>query len=290
MERERVTAVQSMPETYNEIVEHPDFRTRDLSALTMAIGAEPLYAAFPDRPWRAMSNGYGLTETFTLCTWAEPEETGGEFRTIHGRPLPGIDLKIVDGETGEELPTGQLGEIAVKGVTSMLGYYKGYAEEYLDRNGYFRTGDSGHLDEDGILHWGGRLTAMIKTGGANVSPVEIESKLSLWGRLKVATVVAVPHPRLDEAVVLCATCHDDDPVTSEEILDHLRSVLASYKVPKRVVFVDEHELSYTASQKVKLADACRVAARHIAADDADWAAHLQGAHAHLLAEPTGAVS
>ena len=107
MERERVTALQSMPETYNEIVEHPDFGTRDLSALTLAVGAEPLYAAIPDRPWRAQANGYGLTETFTLCTWAEPEETGGEFRTVHGRPLPGIDLRIVDGETGEELPTGR---------------------------------------------------------------------------------------------------------------------------------------------------------------------------------------
>ena len=290
MERERVTALQSMVETYNEIVEHPDFGTRDLSALTLAVGAEPLYAAIPDRPWRAQANGYGLTETFTLCTWAEPEETGGEFRTVHGRPLPGIDLKIVDGETGEELPTGQLGEIAVKGVTFMLGYYKSSPEEYLDRNGYFRTGDSGHLDEDGVLHWGGRLTAMIKTGGANVSPVEIESKLSLWGRLKVATVVPVPHPLLDEAVVVCAACHDDDPVSSEEVLAHLRSVLASYKVPKRVVFVDERELSYTATEKVKLDDACRVAAQHIAAEEPEWGAYLQDAHADLLAEPTGAVS
>lgn len=290
IERERVTALQSMPETYNEIVEHPDFRTRDLSTLTLAVGAEPLYAAIPDRPWRAQANGYGLTETFTLCTWAEPEETGGEFRTVHGRPLPGIDLKIVAGETGEELPTGELGEIAVKGVTSMLGYYKGYPEEYLDRNGYFRTGDSGHLDEDGVLHWGGRLTAMIKTGGANVSPVEIESKLSLWGRLKTATVVPVPHPLLDEAVVVCAACHDDDPVDSDEILGHLKSVLASYKVPKRVVFVDEHELSYTATEKVKLADARRIAARHIAAEDPEWAEHLRAAHADVLAEPAGTVS
>jgi fatty-acyl-CoA synthase len=293
IEREGVTALQSMVETYNEIVEHPDFHTRDLSTLTLAVGAEPLVAALPDRAWRAQANGYGLTETFTLCTWAEPEETGGEFRTVHGRPLPGIDLKIVDSETGEELATGQLGEIAVKGVTCMLGYYKGYAEEYLDRNGYFRTGDSGQFDEDGILHWGGRLTAMIKTDGANVSPVEIESKLGLWGRLKVATVVPVPHPRLDEAVVLCAECHDDDPVTSEEILGHLKTVLASYKVPQRVVFIDDGELSYTASEKVKLADARRMAARHIAAEDTDWAAHLRGAHPDLLAEPAepaGAVS
>jgi fatty-acyl-CoA synthase len=290
IERERVTALQSMPETYNQIVEHPDFRTRDLSTLTLAVGAEPLYAAIPDRPWRAQANGYGLTETFTLCTWAEPEETGGEFRTVHGRPLPGIDLKIVDAETGEELPTGELGEIAVKGVTSMLGYYKGYPEEYVDRNGYFRTGDSGHVDDDGVLHWGGRLTAMIKTGGANVSPVEIESKLSLWGRLKTATVVPVPHRLLDEAVVVCAACHDDDPVGSDEILGYLKSVLAAYKVPKRVVFVDGRELSYTATEKVKFADARRIAARHIAADDPDWAEHLRAAHADLLAEPAGTVS
>ena len=285
MERERVTALQAMPETYNEIVEHPDFRTRDLSALTLSVGAEPLVAALPDRAWRSQSNGYGLTETFTLCTWATPEETGGEFRTVHGRPLPGIDLRIVDGETGEELPTGQLGEIAVKGVTFMLGYHKGYPEEYLDRNGYFRTGDSGHLDDDGILHWGGRLTGMIKTSGANVSPVEIESKLSLWGRLKLATVVPVPHALLGEAVVLCATRNDDDPVSTEEILGHLKTCLASYKVPKRVVFVDERELPHTVTEKVKLDDARRIAAQRIAAEDADWGAYLGEAYPDLVATP-----
>jgi fatty-acyl-CoA synthase len=288
MERERVTALQAMPETYNEIVEHPDFRTRDLSALTLSVGAEPLVAALPDRAWRSQSNGYGLTETFTLCTWAEPEETGGEFRTVHGRPLPGIDLRIVDGETGEELPTGQLGQIAVKGVTFMLGYYKGYPEEYLDRNGYFRTGDAGHFDDKGILHWGGRLTGMIKTAGANVSPVEIESKLSLWGRLKRATVVPVPHALLGEAVVLCATCHDNDPVRSDEILEHLKTCVASYKVPKRVVFVDERELPYTATEKVKLADARRVAAQRIAAEDAEWAAYLGRAHPELISPSVAA--
>ncbi len=287
IEREGVTALQAMPETYNEIVEHPDFHTRDLSTLTLSVGAERLVAALPHREWRAQANGYGLTETFTLCTWAEPEETGGEFRTVHGRPLPGIDLKIVDGVTGDELPAGELGEIAVKGVTFMLGYHKVDAEEFLDRNGYFRTGDSGHVDESGILHWGGRLTGMIKTSGANVSPVEIESKLSLWGRLKVATVVAVPHPLLSEAVVLCATCHDDDPVTTEEIVGHLETCLASYKIPKRVVFVDESELTYTATEKVKLAEARRIAARSIASSDADteWGQYLRDEHRELVAEP-----
>ena len=218
VEREQVTVLQAMPHTYSELVEHEDFAKRDLSSLSMAVGAEPLVAALPDRPWRAQANGYGLTETFTFCTWADPEEVrdryAGEFRTVHGRPLPGIDLRIVDAETGEPLPQGELGEIAVKGATFMLGYHKAYAEEYLDRNGYFRTGDTAYLDDTGMLHWGGRVSNMIRTAGVNVSPVEIESKLSLWGRLKVAAVVPIPHPRLDEAVVLCAVPHHDDAVRS----------------------------------------------------------------------------
>ena len=134
MERERVTALQVMPETYNEIVEHPDFRTRDLSALTLAVGAEPLVAALPDRPWRAQANGYGLTETFTLCTWAEPEETGGEFRIVHGRPLPGIDLRIVDSETGEPLPTGRARRDRGQGRDVHARLPQGRPAEYLDRN------------------------------------------------------------------------------------------------------------------------------------------------------------
>ena len=290
MEREGVTALQVMPETYNEIVEHPDFGSRDLSALTLAVGAEPLLAALPEREWRAQANGYGLTETFTLCTWAEPEETGGDLRVVHGRALPGIDLRIVDSETGEPLATGELGEIAVKGVTFMLGYHKSDPSEYLDRNGYFRTGDSGYLDETGILHWGGRLTGMIKTAGANVSPEEIRSKLLKWDRLKGFGVVPVPHPLLGEAVVLCAIRDDADPVTADEVIEHLKGVLASYKVPKRVVFVDEEELGYTASEKVKLGDAQRVAARHVAADDPDWGAHLRAEHPDLLDPPVGTSS
>jgi len=175
-------------------------------------------------------------------------------------------------------------------VTFMLGYHKTDPSEYLDRNGYFRTGDSGYLDETGILHWGGRLTGMIKTAGANVSPEEIRSKLLQWDRLKGFGVVPVPHPLLGEAVVLCAIRDEADPVTSEEVLEHLKGVLASYKVPKRVVFVDEDELAYTASEKVKLGDAQRVAARHVAADDPDWGAHLRAAHPDLLDLPGGTSS
>jgi fatty-acyl-CoA synthase len=290
IERERVTALQLMTDSYTEIVEHPAFGTTDLSSLSLAVGAEPLTAALPNRAWRSQSNGYGLTETFTLCTWAEPDETGGEYRVVHGRALPGIDLVIVDSETGDVLPTGQLGEIAVKGATFMLGYHKVDAEEYLDRNGYFRTGDSGYLDETGILHWGGRLSGMIKTSGANVSPEEVRSKVLSWDRLGRVGVVPIPHPLLGEAVVLCATLHEDDPVTPEEVTAHLKTVLASYKVPTRVVLVSEQELPFTASEKVKIGDAQRVAARVINADDPEWGAYLRETHPELLDAATTVAS
>ena len=262
----------------------PRLPTRDLSALTLAVGAEPLYAAIPDRPG-------GPKPTATASPRRSRCARGPSRRRRAASSAPStaarcrLDLKIVDGETGEELPTGQLGEIAVKGVTFMLGYYKGYAEEYLDRNGYFRTGDSGHLDEDGGLHWGGRLTAMIKTGGANVSPVEIESKLSLWGRAEGGHRRARAPSAARRGRGGLRRVPRRRPVSSEEILGHLKSVLASYKVPKRVVFVDERELSYTATEKVKLADARRVAAAH--RRGRPRVGRLPAAHADLLAEPAG---
>ena len=165
MERGRVTVLQAMPETYNEIVEHPDFRRRDLSALTLSVGAEPLVAALPDRAWRSQSNGYGLTETFTLCTGRRPRRPGVSSAPSTGDRCRASTCGSSTGRPVRSWPTGQLGEIAVKGVTFMLGYHKGYPGEYLDRNGYFRTGDSGHLDDEGLLHWGGRLTGMIKSSG-----------------------------------------------------------------------------------------------------------------------------
>ena len=170
----------------------------------------------------------------------------------------------------------------------MLGYHKAYAEEYLDRNGYFRTGDTAYLDDTGMLHWGGRVSNMIRTAGVNVSPVEIESKLSLWGRLKVAAVVPIPHPRLDEAVVLCAVPHHDDAVRPEDVVDHLKTVLASYKVPKRVLIVDEDDLTHTSSgEKLKTTDLKRLAARLIAADDEEMGRPPPGGPSELLAAGAG---
>src|SRR3546814_11606942 len=97
---------------------------------------------------------------------------------------------------------------------------------------------------------------MIKTAGANVSPEEVRSKLLQWGRLSSFAVVPIPHPRRGEAVVVCAVRHHDDPVTEAETIAHLKTVLASYKVPSRVVFAEEHELPYTRSEERRVGKEC----------------------------------
>ena len=115
----------------------------------------------------------------------------------NGRPLPGMRLRIVDATGGEPLPAGAPGEIAVKGVTCMRGYYKVAPENAFDEDGFFRTQDGGSIDPDGFLHWTGRLSNLIKTGGANVSPVEIEEALERHPAVKVGIPVGIEHPTLE---------------------------------------------------------------------------------------------
>ena len=180
-----------------------------------------------------------------------------------------MQLRVVDPESGEPVPTGQAGEIAVKGVTLMRGYYKVVPEAYLDENGFFRTQDGGWLDEEGYVHWTGRISGMIKTGGANVSPVEIERQLEGYKNLRVGLPVGVPHPTLGEALVVCAVPREGAQVSEAEVKSYLRSKLAPYKVPKRVLFFSASELSYTGNQKIQVGPLREVALRRLEVERAD---------------------
>jgi fatty-acyl-CoA synthase len=287
LERERITTVHSFAHTAAALVEHEDATKRDLSSLRRVMHDSPLRRLVqiegdPGDPRAA----YGLTETFTICT-SIPSSSALELReTTHGVALPGMSVRIVDPETGAPLGVGETGEIAVKGVTLMRGYYKVDPEECFDDEGWFRTEDSGHLDEAGYLHWHGRLSGLIKTSGANVSPAEVEAAVASWGGLKLGSVVGVPHPLFGEAVVLCAV-RSLEPVSADDVTGHLRGVLAPYKVPKQVLFFDEDELTYTGSQKVRLEDLRSLAARRLAESDDDWAQFLRAQHADLVAAPPG---
>jgi fatty-acyl-CoA synthase len=194
---------------------------------------------------------YGLSETCTIIS-SLPCDTPREIRErSQGAILPGNLVRIVDRDKGDALPVDAIGEITVKGPTLMVGYVKKLPEECFDEDGFFHTGDAGYVDGDGYLHWTGRMTDMIKTGGANVSPVEIEETLLRHPGLKAALAIGIPDAKLGEMVVLCAVAHDGVSVDGDDVRGFLRGRVASYKIPRRVLFFDEDELSLTGNAKIR---------------------------------------
>jgi len=253
IEAEGVTAVFAWPHQEKAMAEHPAAAGRDLSTVRKLEFSSPLAAVvgLEKDEWGTYGS-YGMSETFTLAS-SLPASTAAELRrATSGRPLPGMSLRIVDIESGLLQDPREKGEIAVKGVTLMRGYYKVEPERSLDADGFFRTQDGGSFDAEGYLHWTGRLSNLIKTGGANVSPLEIESALESYPGMRVGLAVGVPHPVLGEVIVLCAVPMDGATLDRDEIRSHLRGKLASYKVPRCILFFEEEALSLTGNQKIQV--------------------------------------
>jgi fatty-acyl-CoA synthase len=250
MARERVTEPYALPHQIGALAEHPDWPTADLSSLRSVYGKSALArhpsVTAPDTGWM-MPVGYGLSETcaFFCSHWSTtPREVAKQSM---GRLLPGNELRVVDPDTGRVLGAGETGELAIKGPTLMKGYLGVVAEETFDADGFFHTGDAGSVDADGFVHWEGRRTEMIKTGGANVSPAELEVQLRACPPVKLARIIGVPDPRLDQIVVACITLKDGADATEDDIRAFLKERVAAYKVPKRVLFFDDGDIPMTTS-------------------------------------------
>lgn len=220
---------------------------------------------------------YGLSETFTLCSGLPASAPAEDRSATSGLPLPGMDIRIVDPDSGASLPQGEKGEIAVRGLTLMRGYAKVAPELVFDAEGYFHTQDGGYLDERGFLHWTGRLSNLIKTGGANVSPLEIESVLERYPGLTASVAVGIPHPTLGEVIVLCGVLAPDGERPSEdEMIASLRTSLASYKIPRCVLFFDEADVSTTANNKIQVGAMREAALARLAEEGVELAGHRYG--------------
>lgn len=267
MQAERVTLPHAWPHQWAQLEGAPNWSRTNLSSLRYVDASKPA-AQHPTVSirWAEPRWAYGNTETFTItCAFPSdsPAEVAGE---THGEALPGNTLKIVDPRTGEIVPRGERGEIAVKGPTLMLGYIDAPIDETLDDEGFFRTGDGGYMDEKGRLIWEGRLTDIIKTGGANVSPVEVDGVLATIAGLKIGRTVGVPHDTLGEIVVACIVPHEGAVLEEAAVRDYLKERLASYKVPRRVLFFREEDFSMTGNAKVKSASLRELAARRLASE------------------------
>jgi fatty-acyl-CoA synthase len=266
MQTERVSLPLAWPHQWARLVEDPIYSQVDLSALRYVGEASPLRAhPTVNANWQEPVSAYGNTETLTLNT-AHPSGTPPEIvRGNHGYPLAGNTIRIVEPVSGRPLARGEVGEIAVKGPTLMLGYLRIAVEDTFDEEGFFRTGDSGFVDPEGRLHWLGRLNDIIKTGGANVSPLEIDAVLIECPGVKIAATVGVPHDTLGEIVVACVVAEGGAAVDETSVRAFVSKRLSSFKVPRRVLFLQESDLSLTGSNKVKTAPLRELAAKRLAA-------------------------
>jgi fatty-acyl-CoA synthase len=249
LERERCTVMAGWHQA-GPLLEHPDFARRRLHLKKGSYHA--LAPRLLGADHRAIGM-YGMSETATCVTaarWDDPEA----IRTgTFGRPLAGMELRIVD-DDGRPVAPGESGEILVKGPTLMEGYYRVPREDTFSRDGFFRTGDLGYLDRDGFLHFATRVKDVIKTAGVNVAAVEVEQALAQHPAVKSAHVVGVPHPTRGENVAAFVVLRPGATAGDDELRDFCRASLASYKVPRRVFVIPEAELPLTASGRAEKAE------------------------------------
>ena len=261
LERERCTLMAGWHQA-GPLLEHPRF---DREKIHLRKGTYHALAQRLMGPDHRAIGVYGMSETATCVTaarWDDPEEVRiGSF----GVPLDGMELRIVDPDTGAEAEIGASGEILVKGPTLMEGYYKVPRDEVLDANGYFRTGDLGYLDERGALHFANRLKDVIKTAGVNVAAVEVEEALTRHASVAAAYVVGVPDPVRGENIaawVVPATSPCPDAATLRAFC---RESLAAYKVPRHVLFLADGDIPRTGTGKIAKGELRQLAAARVAA-------------------------
>ena len=264
MAAERVNFPFAWPHQWAQLEAAPNWNEVDLSSMRFVDYKTPV-ARHPtvSTKWFEPGHAYGNTETFTITTCFPANTPDNVIGGSMGEALPGVRLKIVDPLTGEVVPRGERGEICVKGPTLMLGYVGIPLDETLDAEGFFRTGDGGYLDDVGRLFWEGRLTDIIKTGGANVSPREVDEALVKHAGVKVAQTVGVPHETLGEVVVSCVVPHEGTSIDADEIRTFLAQRLASYKVPRAVLFFRDDEIALTGNAKIKSAELRELAAKRL---------------------------
>jgi fatty-acyl-CoA synthase len=277
MQAERVNCPLAWPHQWAQLESAPNWERADLSSMRFVDFNTPI-ARHPSVSckWFEPGHAYGNTETFTITTCFPASTPPEVIAGSSGEALPGVTLKIVDPLTGAVVPRGERGEICVKGPTLMLGYIGTPLDETLDAEGFFRTGDGGYLDDEGRLFWEGRLTDIIKTGGANVSPRGVDEALAAYPGVKVAQTVGVPHETLGEVVVACVVPHEGASLEAEAIREFLRERLASHKVPRQVLFFREDEITLTGSAKIKSSDLRELAAKATATSLVAVAAAEQG--------------
>lgn len=256
VEEEQCTVVYTQPNMVLAMHAHPGWRTRDLSRLRTGICRPQNIHLMQEIGPQEMVTAYGLTEVYGNCSMSDCRSPIEERRRGTGRPLPNTEVQVVDPVTHEVLPPNTLGEFRIRGYV-MTGYYDDpeTTATVFDEDGWFYSGDSGITDSDGILQFRGRLKEVIKSGGINISPLEVEELLQTHRGIRQAVVVGIPDRERDEIVAALIVPHDGVALSPEEIQAFCRKEVASYKVPRFI--------SFTTLDDVPLTDTAKVAKRKV---------------------------
>ncbi|HEX8222225.1 MAG TPA: malonyl-CoA synthase [Allosphingosinicella sp.] len=238
----RATAMMGVPTFYTRLLSHPGLDRGLVGHVRLFVsGSAPLSAEthreFEARTGHAILERYGMTETNmnTSNPYDGPRVPGSV-----GPPLAGVEIRVADPATGTALPRGEVGMIEIRGPNVCKGYWRqpGKTAEAFRDDGFFISGDLGHLDEAGYLRIVGRDKDLVITGGLNVYPAEVEAAIEAIPGVAECAVIGVPHPDFGESVVAVAIARPDVELEERSILDALAVSLAGYKRPKRVFLLD----------------------------------------------------
>ncbi|GAA4329339.1 AMP-binding protein [Pigmentiphaga soli] len=247
---ERCTVFYTLPNIVHALYQHPDRGRYDLSSLRTGICRAEVVHLLAEMGAQEYCTTYGLTEAYGNSCVADGRLPLEFRRAGAGFPLPGTELQIVDPATRRPVPPGMAGEVRLRGYV-MAGYYNDpeRTREAIDDEGWLYTGDLAILDERGF-RFQCRLKEMIKTGGINVTPGEVEDLLQAHPGVLQAVVVGVPDPVREEIVAAMVVPRDGHPLTAQELAGHCRAAAAAYKVPRFIDIVDAGAMPLTDTGKV----------------------------------------
>ena len=260
VESERATLLHGFDLHFKDLIDVQATQKRDLSSVRTGVLASGMSSSWAiarqaRNTFGPLLSGFGMTEFCVGATLSALDSTEEQCVQASGYPAPGYGVRIIDPASGQDQPTGTPGEILIRGYTMMQGYFNKPAETAaaLDRDGWLHSGDMGVLREDGHLRLMGRYKDMLKIGGENVDPMEVEAFLMAHAAVDLAVVISYPDSRLSEVGIAYVRLKPGQSATEDDIIAHCRGRIASYKIPRRVIFTGDFPMTSSGKiQKAKL--------------------------------------